>query len=132
MKELLTYRVTDKGLPPDEQSRIIKNFHQKNIGKVITVNLSNEKKRTLEQNNALWRWDNELSQETGYTPKEIHYLMLGLIYGTKRINNLDMPIKTSSELSTIEFSQYVEIYPAVALEHFGITLSPFSYAKDNL
>ena len=93
-------------------------------------------KRTLDQNNALWRWDTELSQESGYTPAEIHYLMLGRIFGTKSIEvgsyTVEKPIKTSSELSTIEFSQYVEIYPAVAQELFGITLSPFSYDKDNL
>lgn len=88
-------------------------------------------KRTLDQNNALWRWDTELSQESGYTPKEIHYIMLGQIYGTKRVGKVDMPIKTSSELSTVEFSQYVEIYPAVAFELFGITLSPFTYDKNN-
>jgi len=93
-------------------------------------------KRTLDQNNALWRWDTELSQESGYTPAEIHYLMLGRIFGTKSIEvgsyTVEKPIKTSSELSTVEFSQYVEIYPAVAQELFGITLSPFSYDKDNL
>lgn len=94
---------------------------------MVSINLSNEKKRTLDQNNALWRWDNELSQESGYTPKEVHYIMLGLIFGTKKVDNIEMPIKTSSDLSTVEFSQYVEIYPAVAFEHFGITLSPFSY-----
>lgn len=93
-------------------------------------------KRTLDQNNALWRWDTELSQESGYTPSEVHYLMLGRIFGTKEIKignyTVEKPIKTSSELSTIEFSQYIEIYPAVAQELFGITLSPFSYDKDNL
>lgn len=91
------------------------------------------KKRSLEQNNALWRWDSELSQESGYTPSEIHYLMLGRIYGTKEIKVgntvVSKPIKTSSELSTVEFSQYIEIYPAVAFELFGITLSPFSYEE---
>lgn len=92
-----------------------------------------KKQRTLDQNNALWRWDSELSQESGYTPSEIHYLMLGRIYGTKEIQigntTVSKPIKTSSELTTVEFSQYVEIYPAVAFELFGITLSPFSYEK---
>ena len=90
-------------------------------------------KRSLDQNNALWRWDTELSQESGYTPAEIHYLMLGRIFGTKEIQvgstTVSKPIKTSSELSTVEFSQYIEIYPAVAFELFGITLSSFSYEK---
>lgn len=129
MKEQLIYRVNEEGLPPVEQSRIIREFHRKNIGKVVNMNLSNEKKRTLEQNDALWRWDTELSEESGYTPKEVHYIMLGEIYGTKKVGKVDMPIKTSSELSTVEFSQYVEIYPAVAFELFGITLSPFSYEE---
>lgn len=91
-----------------------------------------KKKRSLDQNNALWRWDTELSKETGYTPSEIHYLMLGRIFGTKEIRVgefiISKPRKTSSELTTVEFSQYVEIYPAVAFELFGITLSPFSYS----
>lgn len=90
-------------------------------------------KRTIDQNNALWRWDTELSQETGYTPSEIHYIMLSKIFGTKEIRVGDSvitkPIRTSSELSTVEFSQYVEIYPAVAFELFNVTLSPFSYEK---
>ena len=92
-----------------------------------------KKKRSLEQNNALWRWDTELSQESGYTPAEVHYLMLGRIYGTKEIKagntTVSKPIKTSSELTTVEFSQYIEIYPAVAFELFNITLSPFSYER---
>ena len=133
MKEHLSYRVCDDGLPPKEQSRIIREFHKKNIGKLITMDLSNEKKRTIEQNDALWRWDTELSQESGYTPAEIHYIMLGEIYGVKELQvgdrKISKPIKTSSELTTVEFSQYIEIYPAVAFELFGITLSPFSYEK---
>ena len=56
--------------------------------------------------------------------------MLGRIYGTKRVMNVDKPVRTSSDLNTVEFMQYVEIYPAVAQELFGITLSPFSYNKE--
>jgi hypothetical protein len=93
-------------------------------------------KRSLDQNNALWRWDTELSQESGYTPSEVHYIMLGRIYGTKdlKVGNsvISKPIKTSSELTTVEFSQYIEIYTAVAFELFNITLSPFSYDKNNV
>lgn len=94
-----------------------------------------KKKRTNPQNNGIWRWDSELSTYTGYTPNEVHYLMLGRIYGTKEIKAGNIiivkPNKTTSEMSTVEFSQYVEIYPAVAFELFNVTLSPFSYEKTN-
>lgn len=90
-------------------------------------------KRSLAQNDALWRYDTLLSRETGYTPNEIHYIMLGQIFGTKelKVGNriISKPIKTSSELTTVEFSQYVEIYPAMAQELFNVTLPPFSYEE---
>lgn len=90
-------------------------------------------KRTNPQNNGLWVWDTILSQESGYTPNEVHYIMLGRIFGTKEIKagniTITKPIKTSSELSTVEFSQYIEIYPAVAFELFNVTLPAFSYEE---
>lgn len=88
-------------------------------------------KRSIDQNKGLWRWNNFLSQESGYTPNEVHYIMLGRIYGTKEIKigntTITKPNKTSSDLSTVEFSQYIEIYPAVVSELFGVSLPPFSY-----
>ena len=87
-------------------------------------------KRTIPQNDGLWRYNTILSNESGYTPNEIHYIMLGYIFGTKEIKignrTITKPVKTSSELSTVEFSHFVEIYPAVALELFNVTLPPLS------
>lgn len=90
-------------------------------------------KRSLDQNNGLWRWDTILSEESGYLVSEIHYIMLGRIFGSKEIKigntTITKPNKTSSELSTVEFSHYIEIYPAVAFELFNVTLPPFSYEE---
>lgn len=88
-------------------------------------------KRTLDQNDALWRWNDLLGGYIGYTPNEMHYVMLGEIFGWKEIKILDrivsVPRKTSSKMTTKEMSDYTVLYFNKAMELFNYGLPPFGW-----
>ncbi len=100
--------------------------------KRVTLGCDEEKKkRTIDQNDALWRWDTLLANHNGDTPNDMQYAMLGEIFGWKQIkmgNKIrEVPVKTSSQLSTKEFSDYVERYFIKAQELFNYSLPPFGW-----
>lgn len=70
MKEQLTYRVNDKGLPPPEQSRIIRDYHKKHIDKRITMTLDDSMKRTTKQNSWLHKIVNMITEFERETAKD--------------------------------------------------------------
>ena len=101
-------------------------------GKRVVLGCDEEKqKRTIDQNDALWRWDTLLADYTGDTPNDMHYAMLGEIFGWRPINMGEriryVPNKTSSQLNKKEFSDYVERYFIKAQELFNYTLPPFGW-----
>ena len=101
-------------------------------GRKVTLGCSGfEEKRTINQNDALWRWDTLLANHNGDTPNDMHYAMLGEIFGWKKIkmgNKIrEVPVRTSSQLSTKDFSDYIERYFIKAQELFDYTLPPFGW-----
>ena len=98
-----------------------------------------EEKRSLDQNDALWRWNEMLAKETGNTPNDQHYIMLKAIYGVKIIkvynpkkpeellDKFEVPRKTTKDLKTKEFSDYITQYFIKAQELFNYTLPPFGW-----
>lgn len=90
-----------------------------------------EAHRTIDQNSALWRWNEILGNHLGYTSRDMHYAMLGEIFGWKEIKIhetiIALPRKTSSQLSTKEFSDYIERYFIKAQELFNYELPPFGW-----
>ena len=83
-----------------------------------------EEKRTLDQNNALWRWDTILGKALGYTPKEMHYNMCGEIFGWYEFKGRSIPKKTTRDLSKSAWQDYVTNYEVIAGEQ-GVELPPF-------
>lgn len=109
---------------------ILRSFEAKKI--IITVQEWDEK-RSIDQNKGLWRWNKILSDHTGHTEEEIHYLICGELYGWKRIEItnkvFERPNKTTSKMSTSEFSHHIMLYEIKARELFDINLPPFSYEQ---
>lgn len=121
-------------------------------GKRIIITCRNyEEKRSIDQNSGLWRWNEMLAKETGNTPNDMHYLMCGEIFGynrikiydrkTKQFNSLrsinpelkvvlkeiEVPRKTTKDLKTKEFADYITQYFIKAQELFNYTLEPFGW-----
>lgn len=109
---------------------ILKSYEGKSV--VVEVK-KDEGKRSSDQNRGLWRWNKILGDYTGYTEEEMHYMMCGELYGWKTLElggkRIERPNKTTSQMTTSEFSHHIMIYQIRALELFGIDLPPFSYEK---
>ena len=72
MKETLIYRINDKGSPPEEQSRIIREYHRQRIGKRVELTLDDSIKRTTQQNSwfhkivdMITKFERELAKDSG-------------------------------------------------------------------
>ena len=68
--------------------------------------------RTLPQNSRLWALHALASKETGYTPDELHELMLAKFFGTKEVEvggaRQTVPAKRSSARDKAEFRAFLE------------------------
>ena len=121
---IINGRVTDE----ERLNEIFKSFDTKKVE--ITVKKWTEK-RSSDQNRGLWRWNKLLSDFTGYTEEEIHYLMCGELYGWKELeiagHKITRPNKTTSMMNTSEFSHHIMLYELKARELFDYNLPPFSY-----
>ena len=90
------------------------------------------KNRSNAQNRLLWSWIGIISDETGYTPDELHeYLktrLLGVEEKTIMGHDIFIP-KSTTKLTALEFTQYLEKIEMLAME-MGINLphpSDYSY-----
>jgi hypothetical protein len=128
--KLITGIVNCQPYDKERLDEIFKSFDSKKV--LITVEKYNEK-RTNDQNKGLWRWNRILGDHTGYTDQEMHYTMCGELYGWKELNVcgkvMPYPNKTTSTMSTSEFSHHIMLYKIKALELFGIDLPSFSYEE---
>ena len=123
--------------------------------KVIISCKEYDEQRSIDQNKALWRWNEMLAKETGDTPNDMHYLMCGEIFGWKKIKiydlaltkfanqhqdlqnygfeekiilkEIEVPRKTTKDLKTKEFSDYITQYFIKVQELFNYTLPPFGW-----
>lgn len=68
--------------------------------------------RSLSQNSRLWALHSLASSETGYTPDEMHNLMLAKFFGTKEIEvagvTVTVPAKRSSTREKAEFREFLD------------------------
>jgi len=126
--KLITGIVNGQPYDKERLDEIFKSFDSKKVA--ITVSKYDEK-RTIDQNKGLWRWNNILANEIGDTPASIHYDMCGELYGwhTSKISKKEIPNKTTSGMSTSEFSHHIMLYKIKVLELFGIDLPAFSYEE---
>lgn len=68
--------------------------------------------RTLPQNSRLWALHQLASKETGYTPDELHELMLKKFFGTKTVEvagvRTEVAAKRSSAREKQEFREFLD------------------------
>jgi hypothetical protein len=121
------------GCYPENINQVFENWAMLLGKKVVTETKKWDEKRTIDQNRGLWRWNKILSDHTGFTEEEAHYVMCGELYGYKTLElggrQIQKPNKTTSGMSTSEFSHHIMLYEIKARELFGITLPPFSYEE---
>ena len=82
--------------------------------------------RTLSQNSRLWALHTLASKETGYTPDEMHELMLKKFFGTKEIEafgmRLEVPAKRSSTREKKEFREFLDNVENFYASELGVWL----------
>lgn len=82
--------------------------------------------RSLPQNSRLWALHQLASKETGYSPDELHELMLCKFFGTKEIElaglRRNVPLKRSSTRDKAEFRDFLEAVETFYASELGVWL----------
>lgn len=82
--------------------------------------------RTLPQNSRLWALHQLASKETGYTPDELHELMLCKFFGTKEVElggvKRTVPAKRSSAREKQEFREFLDNVENFYASELGVWL----------
>jgi hypothetical protein len=82
--------------------------------------------RSVSQNSRLWALHQLASKETGYTPDELHELMLCKFFGTKTIEmggkRLEVPAKRSSAREKREFTEFLDNVENFYASELGVWL----------
>jgi hypothetical protein len=90
--------------------------------------------RTLSQNSRLWALHQLASEYTGYTPDEMHELMLCKFFGTKQIevkgNTVTVPAKRSSTREKAEFRSFLDAVEEFYASELGVWLGKEEEPKD--
>lgn len=82
--------------------------------------------RTIPQNTRLWALHQMAAQATGYTPDELHELMLCKFFGTKTIEvggiSREVPAKRSSTRNKDEFRDFLDSVENFYAAELGVWL----------
>ena len=82
--------------------------------------------RTVSQNSRLWALHSLASRQTGYTPEELHELMLAKFFGTKEIEVggivRTVPNKRSSTREKQEFREFLDDVESFYASTLGVWL----------
>ena len=82
--------------------------------------------RSSSQNNRLWALHTLASKETGYTPEEMHELMLCKFFGTKDVEfggvKRTVPLKRSSTRDKQEFREFLDAVETFYASELGVWL----------
>lgn len=82
--------------------------------------------RTVSQNSRLWALHQLAANETGYTPDELHELMLCKFFGTKEIEvggiKRTVPAKRSSAREKQEFREFLDNVENFYASELGVWL----------
>ena len=82
--------------------------------------------RSLSQNSRLWALHQLASEQTGYTPDELHELMLSKFFGTKEIevkgSRVTVPAKRSSTREKDEFRGFLDNVENFYASELGVWL----------
>lgn len=82
--------------------------------------------RSVSQNSRLWALHALASKETGYSPDELHELMLSKFFGTKTIEiggtTREVPMKRSSARDKAEFRAFLDNVENFYASELGVWL----------
>lgn len=82
--------------------------------------------RSVSQNSRLWALHQLASRETGYTPDEMHELMLCKFFGTKEVEfggiRRTVPAKRSSARDKQEFNEFLDNVENFYASELGVWL----------
>jgi hypothetical protein len=82
--------------------------------------------RSVSQNSRLWALHTLASKETGYTPEELHELMLCKFFGTKELDvsghKIMVPLKRSSTRDKAEFREFLDAVETFYASELGVWL----------
>jgi hypothetical protein len=82
--------------------------------------------RSVSQNSRLWALHTLASKETGYTPDELHELMLCKFFGTKEVDFAGIkrvvPLKRSSTRDKVEFRAFLDAVETFYASELGVWL----------
>ena len=82
--------------------------------------------RSLAQNSRLWALHQLAGKETGYSPDELHELMLCKFFGTKEIEvggmKRQIPLKRSSTRDKAEFREFLDMVENFYASELGVWL----------
>ncbi len=98
----------------DETRRdsVINAVRMLNISNPVSVEIKEYKKnRSTSQNRMYWKWVNVLADYQGYASEEMHEVLKQSLLGTiqrKIMGNEYLIAKSTSKLTTVEFSSYLE------------------------
>lgn len=124
MASAVRARISATGLQLDADARqTIRRW----VGKEVEIRPVT-KRRSLDQNAWIWGVAYPLiAEELGYDRDEhddLHYALLAECFGRKHSDhfNIDVPAKTSSKLTTGEFSEYMEWLVRFAAKKWGVNV----------
>lgn len=82
--------------------------------------------RSVSQNSRMWALHTLASKETGYTPDELHELMLCKFFGTKEVElggiKRTVPLKRSSARDKQEFREFLDSVETFYASELGVWL----------
>ena len=109
----------------DQRDRLMQFIAKRELPMQIDVGEPREH-RTTSQNSRLWALHTLASGITGYSPEEMHNLMLAKFFGTKEMEvrgfRFTVPAKRSSTRDKREFRQFLEDVENYYASELGVWL----------
>jgi hypothetical protein len=109
----------------DQLSRLLSFIAKRDLPIQVEIGPVREQ-RSVSQNSRLWALHSLASKETGYTPDELHELMLCKFFGTKDVElggiKRTIPAKRSSTREKREFRDFLEAVETFYASDLGVWL----------
>ena len=109
----------------DQRDRLFQFLAKRDLPMQVEVGEPREH-RSVSQNSRLWALHSMAAKETGYTPDELHELMLAKHFGTKSVQIGDkffeVPAKRSSTREKQEFREFLDFVENFYAAELGIWL----------
>jgi hypothetical protein len=110
---------------PEQLARLLQFLAKRELPMQVEVGPIREQ-RSVSANSRLWALHQMASKETGYTPDELHELMLSKFFGTKTIEvggvKREVPLKRSSTREKAEFREFMDNVENFYASELGVWL----------